>query len=122
MTHQRFKTIARRAIAGLPAQFHPLVDELLVIVKARPSRKLLRELEIAEDEDLFGVYDGPALTERSVNDAPELPPTITLFYEPLLEACDSEKELTHEIQTTVLHEIGHFFGLDETRLEELGFE
>jgi len=76
---------------------------------------------LEKDEDLFGIYEGAALTERSVADAPEMPPRLILFQEPLLDACETEDELIHEIQVTVLHEVGHHFGLDEDRLEELGF-
>jgi predicted Zn-dependent protease with MMP-like domain len=121
MTLKKFKAIARRAIRELPAMFHPHVDDLLVIVRQRPSRKLLREMGMEEDEDLLGLYDGPALTERSVSDAGDMPPTVILFYEPLLEACETEDELVHEIQATILHEIGHYFGLDEDQLEQLGY-
>ena len=122
MNRKEFERIARAALAGLPAQFQPCLAEVVLSIKARPSRQLLDELEIGADEDLFGLYDGPALTERRWDDAPELPPRVTLFYEPLLEACETEAELKLEIQRTVLHEIGHFFGLDEDRLAELGYE
>lgn len=56
----------------------------MIIVRIRPSKKLLRELEMSEDEDLLGLYEGAALTERHANDTTELPPTIILFYEPLV--------------------------------------
>ena len=116
-----FRKTARRALAGLPAEFQPYVQDCVLVVQRRPSPRLLAEMEVPEDEDLFAVYEGPALTERTHEDPPELPPRIILFYEPLLDACETEKELIHEIQVTVLHEIGHHFGLDEQRLDELGF-
>ena len=122
MTLKKFKKIALKAIANLPAKFHPHVDDLMIIVRARPSKKLLRELEMSDDDDLLGLYEGVALTDRRADDAAELPPTIVLFYEPLLNACETEAELAREIQITVLHEIGHFFGLDEDQLAELGYE
>ncbi|MFH0939486.1 MAG: metallopeptidase family protein [Planctomycetota bacterium] len=121
MTLKKFKKIARRAISDLPVKFHPHVNQLVIIVRDHPSKKLLRELEMLEDEDLFGLYEGVALTERHTDSASELPPTIILFYKPLLNACETEAELTREIQTTVLHEIGHFFGLDEDQLAELDY-
>lgn len=121
MTLKRFKAIARQAIRELPAQFHPHVDEIVVLVKAEASEKLRRELRLEPDEDIFGLYEGPALTERQGSDAPAMPPRILLFYEPLLDACGTDAELKREIQITVLHEIGHFFGLDEEQLERLGF-
>jgi len=120
MTLKRFKQIAREAIVELPAMFHPHIDDVAILVKRRPSPRLLKELEVPAEDDLFGLYEGPALTERSGSDAPDIP-RITLFYEPLLEACETEAELAREIRVTVLHEIGHFFGLDEEQLDELGY-
>lgn len=121
MSPKKFKRIARRAIETLPEEFRPYLENVLLIVEPFPSDELLESLGVPEDEDLFGLYEGPALTEQSVSDAPELPPRITLYYEPLLDACETEEELIHEIQTTVLHEIGHHFGLDEEQLERLGY-
>jgi predicted Zn-dependent protease with MMP-like domain len=78
-------------------------------------------MEVPDDEDLFALYEGPAIIERSLEDPPEMPPRITLFYRVFLEACETEGELIEEIQRTIVHEVGHHFGLDEDRLEELGF-
>jgi predicted Zn-dependent protease with MMP-like domain len=121
VTRTEFDRIAEAALASLPEEFQPCVANLVLVIKARPSKELLKEMEIADDEDLFGIYDGPDILEQGADDVPELPPRITLFYEPLLDACETEEELTHEIQTTVLHEIGHHFGIDEERLDELGY-
>ncbi len=121
MKRGEFKRIAREAILRLPEMFHPHVDQIMIVLKPHASKRMLDELGVPEDEDLFGLYEGPALTERTLGDAPELPPRITLFYEPLLDYCQTEEELIHEIQVTVLHEIGHYFGLDDPQLEALGF-
>jgi predicted Zn-dependent protease with MMP-like domain len=121
VTPKRFRKIAEQAVAELPSEFRPFLCEIVLAVKARPSRKLLRELDVPDDEDLFGFYDGPALIDRSAADPPGMPSRIVLFYEPLLDACETREELVHEIQTTILHEIGHHFGLDEERLEDLGY-
>jgi len=61
------------------------------------------------------------LTEASRDDEPDVPPRITLFYEPLIADCETDEALRREIQITILHEIGHFFGLDEDDLERLGY-
>ncbi|MCY3022896.1 MAG: metallopeptidase family protein [Planctomycetota bacterium] len=122
MTPKRFERIARRALASLPPMFQPYVRNLVLTIEPYPSEELLDDLGVPEDEDLFGLYEGPSLTEQNASDPPELPPRIILYFEPLLDACETEEELIHEIQATVLHEIGHFFGLDEERLAELGYE
>jgi predicted Zn-dependent protease with MMP-like domain len=122
MTQEEFRLVALRALKGLPEEFREYATDCLLVVRKRPSRKLLREMEVPEDEGLYGLYEGAALTERHHDDMASLPPRITLFYEPLLEDCETEEELIHEIQMTVLHELGHHFGLDEDRLAELGYE
>lgn len=122
MTVREFRRIARRAIKGLPRALRPYADDCMVLVRRRPSRKLLRELEIPEDEGLYGLYEGPALGERRHDDVAEAPPRIILFYEPLVEDCETLDELEREIRLTVLHEMGHHFGMDEERLAELGYE
>ena len=73
-----------------------------------------------EDPDLFGLYEGVPLTERSSWDAGTLPDRITIYRRPLQEEFRSE-ELEEEIRITVLHELAHFFGIDEDRLDELGY-
>lgn len=122
MTVREFRRIARRAIARLPAELRPYADDCMVLVKRRPSRKLLRSLEISEEEGLYGLYEGPSLGERQCDRIAEEPPIIVLFYEPLVEDCETSEELEREIHLTILHEIGHHFGLDEDRLAELGYE
>jgi len=122
MNPSEFEKIAWRAIESLPAEFKPYVEGCMLLIEPQPKPELLLELDIAEDEGLYGLYEGAALTDRSRDDPPDLPPRVTLFYEPLIEDFgDNEQDLIHEIQVTVLHEIGHHFGLDEDRLEELGF-
>ena len=76
MTKEEFRRIARRALRRLPKEFRPYVADCMLIVRRRPSPRLLLEMEVAKDESLYGLYEGPALTERNVSDAPELPPTI----------------------------------------------
>jgi predicted Zn-dependent protease with MMP-like domain len=122
MTVREFRRIARRAIARLPAELRPYADDCMVLVKRRPSRKLLRSLEISEEEGLYGLYEGPSLGERQCDRIAEEPPIIVLFYEPLVEDCETSEELEREIHLTILHEIGHHFGMDEDRLAELGYE
>lgn len=122
MTPNQFEAVARKAIAKIPAEFQPYLEECTLHIEPRATKAKLRELEMDDDEELFGLYEGTPLIERRHDDPPEGPPRITLYYEPLLDYCLDEKELVYEIQVTVLHEIGHHFGLDENRLAELGYE
>jgi predicted Zn-dependent protease with MMP-like domain len=122
ISRRRFEEIALQAVRDLPAEFRPYARECALSVERRPSREVLEKLGVPEDEDLFGYYEGVAVIDRHVDDLPGAPPRIILYREPLMAACASEEELKHEIQVTVLHELGHHFGLDEGRLAELGFE
>jgi len=116
-----FGQLVERAIAELPEQFARFMDEVTVEIKDRPSRKLLKEMGMEEDELLFGVYEGVGMTERSVEHSGRLPDRILIFQEDHELACENKAELVKEIRTTVLHEIGHFFGMDEDDLERLGY-
>jgi len=88
-----------------------------------PEHDLLEAMGMDPDDPedtLFGLYEGVPLTERSFDDV-LLPDSITIFRRPLLEWAESEQEVVNEVRITVLHEIGHFFGMDEDRLDELGY-
>ena len=116
-----FASLVERALAGLPAPFSKVLEEVPVEIRNRPTRRELRELGLDEDELLLGVYHGRPLTERSVEDSGRLPDVIYIFQEDVELACDSEEELVREVRTTVLHEIGHHFGMDEEDLDGLGY-
>ena len=111
--------------------------EAPLIVEDRPSARLMTELGIDDDEEVIcGLHTGTPLTERSVTDESDLPEMIHLFREGIVEHaggwerhqdedgqwCGGEETLRREIRITVLHEIGHHFGLEEEDLAELGYE
>lgn len=121
MTPTEFERLARKAIADLPTMFLPWLENVILVIEPHASDALLESLDVPDDEDIYGLYDGAALTDRNVNDPPAMPARIFLYYEPLLADCETDSELVHEIQTTVLHEIGHHFGMDEDQLEALGY-
>ena len=83
---------------------------------------MLREMNLPEDEELFGVFEGVPLIERSVTSPPLLPDSILLFQEPLEAACETIEQLEEEIEVTVVHEVAHFLGMSEERLAELGYD
>jgi len=122
ISRRRFEELALEAVRDLPAEFRPYARECVLSVERRPSPEVLDRLGVPEDEELFGYYEGVAVVDRHLDDPPEAPPRIILYRQPLLAACASEAELKREIQVTVLHELGHHFGLDEGRLAALGFE
>jgi len=121
VSKKEFAGLVEQAIAELPEQFARFMDEVTVEIRDRPSRKLLKELEMEGDELLFGLYEGVNLLDRSVEHSGRLPDRILIFQEDHELACESRAELVRELRTTVLHEIGHFFGMDEDDLEKLGY-
>lgn len=119
----RFEVLVARALDRLPEQFHAHMENVSVIIAEAPGRELLVTLGMDPDDPedtLFGLYEGVPLIERAYDEV-LLPDSITIFRRPLLEWAETEEEVVDEVRITVLHEIGHFFGLDEDRLEELGY-
>lgn len=121
VSKREFEKLVEEAIAELPERFAEFLEEVPIEIHTRPSRKLLRELGLEEDELLMGLYRGRALTERSVEDSGRLPDVIYVFQEDHELVCDSREQLVEEVRKTVLHEIGHHFGMDEDDLEALGY-
>jgi predicted Zn-dependent protease with MMP-like domain len=107
-----FEEHVRAALDLLPPQLAQALDNVAVVV----------EDEHPEDPDLFGLYEGVPLTERSSQDSGRLPDRITIYRLPLEETFADPAELEDEIRITVLHELAHYFGIDEDRLVELGYE
>ncbi|MEA2735351.1 MAG: hypothetical protein QOE14_1802 [Humisphaera sp.] len=116
-----FEQLVERALAELPAQFAAFLEEVPLEVRPRPSEQQLERVGLGEDDLLLGLYDGVPLTERSVEHSGMRPAVIYIFKEDVELASDSEAELVEQVRTTVLHEIGHHFGMDEDDLDELGY-
>lgn len=117
----RFAELVEDAIAELPEPFAGFLEEVPIEIRPRPSPKLLKEMGLEPDELLLGLYRGHPLTERSVEDSGRLPEVIYIFQEDVEEVSDSEGDLVREVRVTVLHEIGHHFGMDEDDLDRLGY-
>jgi len=119
---ERFDQYLESTIEGLPKVYVGLLEELPLIVDDEPGADLLRDLGLEADDELFGLHTGVALTERSVEDSMEGPDHIMLFRGPLWRLANGdEAELQRQIRITLLHEIGHHFGLEEEDLDELGY-
>jgi predicted Zn-dependent protease with MMP-like domain len=107
----RFDDVVRAALDELPPEIAAGLENVAVVV----------EDENTEDPDLYGLFEGVPLTEGGP-DAGDLPNRIAIYRRPLEADFPHEAELRDEIRITVLHELGHYFGLDEDRLAELGYE
>ena len=117
----QFAGLVEKALRDLPPQFASFLEEVPVEIRDRPTRRELRDLGLEDDELLLGLYRGHPRTERSVLDSGSIPDVIYIFQEDVELCCDSEPELIEQVRTTVLHEIGHHFGMSEDDLDELGY-
>jgi predicted Zn-dependent protease with MMP-like domain len=113
MEPERFDALVDQTLDGIPDELARLVRNVVVLVEDEPPED--------EPDDLLGLYDGVALTERDGTLLPQLPDRIFVFRGPLLDLCDSEVQLVEEVRITVVHEIAHHFGIDDHRLHELGY-
>lgn len=113
MSDEEFDAIVDAALDEVPDELARLVRNVVVLVEDEPPE--------GEPDDLLGLYDGVALTERDSSLLPQLPDRILLFRGPLLDFCADVDELSREIRITVVHEIAHHFGIDDDRLHELGY-
>ena len=116
-------------VAALPARFRELLLEVPLIVEDEPPQRLMDELGLGGGTDLCGLHEGVALTERSVEEGWRMPDRMMLFRGPIRRVARvrgvggrAERErLREQIHITLLHEIGHHFGLDEDDLERAGY-
>ena len=122
MNHDDIRKAVARVLDKLPKEFREQLRNVEIVVETRPSKDLLRAEGLDPREDtLYGIYQGVPLPDRSALDPPLLPDKITIFAEPLLEDFPDPDDLREEIRLTVLHEIAHYFGMDEEEIEDLGY-
>lgn len=112
MDADAFEDLVSAEIDALPPDMLSGLDNVVFVVEDRPEDGSL---------DLLGLYDGLALTERDRYGLGELPDRIIVYRESHLDVCDDEEQLRDEVHTTLVHEIAHFYGIDDARLHELGW-
>jgi predicted Zn-dependent protease with MMP-like domain len=111
LSRREFEELVADALDEIPAEFTATMDNVVVLVEdANP-----------EEPDLLGLYQGVALTERTSDYGGVLPDRITIYQRPIQAICETEQDVVHEVAVTVVHEIGHHFGMDEKALHELGW-
>ncbi len=116
MNHSQFEDVIREAIDRLPDWVHNALDNVEVLVIDEPD-----EEHDPEGQGLLGLYIGLPLSERGVDYAGELPDVIYIFRRPHLELGLPPDQLRDEIVRTLIHEIAHYFGIDDDHLDEIGW-
>ncbi len=121
MPDAKFEELVAEALEEIPEPFASHLSNVDVVVEAEPSPEDLDRLAVAEGRTLFGLYQGVPQTERGPGYTFVMPDKITIFRGPILRSCSDEDEVYDEVATTVVHEIAHHFGIDDERLDELGW-
>lgn len=128
VSDERFDQLVEQAMEGLPPQFASAIDNVAFAVADEPEEDELDMSEYGscdeESGELLGLYDGTPITERGVDYGDggfDLPDVITVFKGPHERCCDTFAELVEEVRKTVVHEVGHYFGLDDDELYAMGY-
>jgi predicted Zn-dependent protease with MMP-like domain len=114
-----FDILVADALAGIPSQFREALANLAISVESEPAPSLLREMEIEPPDTLLGLYQGTPLTERGWGHGNTLPDRVLIFQGPHERDADDEDDLVVAIGETLIHEIGHYFGMSEEQIEEI---
>ncbi|MDR7543210.1 MAG: metallopeptidase family protein [Armatimonadota bacterium] len=121
LSRKRFEALVADALRGIPPDLARALENIEVIVSDWPTPGQLAEVNLGPQDVLFGLYQGTPLPERSPMLPYALPDVITIFQGPLQEEWETEEEIREQVRRTVIHEIAHYFGIDEERLAELGY-
>ena len=119
MNRMAFEKLVADALRTIPRRFRDAMSNLAIVVEDEPSPELLEEMEIEPPDTLFGLYQGVPLTERHWGYGNTLPDRILLFQGPLERDSDDDDDLVVGIGETLIHEVGHYFGLSEEEIEEI---
>jgi predicted Zn-dependent protease with MMP-like domain len=112
MTRRQFEELVADALDTIPPELAAAMDNVVVLVADRHDT----------EPELLGLYEGVALTERTSDYGGVLPDRIMIYQDAILDICDSEDDVVHEVAVTVVHEVAHHFGIDEETLRELGWD
>jgi predicted Zn-dependent protease with MMP-like domain len=122
MDRARFHALVAEAIDEIPDPFRAHLAHVEVVVEDEPGADLLREMGLDPRRDtIYGLYEGVPVDERALDDAPLLPDRIAIYFRPLVRDFRTPAAIRREIRTTIIHEVGHVFGLDDDEIEAEGY-
>jgi predicted Zn-dependent protease with MMP-like domain len=119
MTRDEFTRRVDQALAGIPREFREALTNIAIVIEDVPTPAQLAEFDLSPPETLLGLYQGIPLTERQWSHEPVLPDKISLFQRPIEDASEDDEDVVVAIGETLIHEIGHYFGLSEEEIEEI---
>ena len=119
MNRKEFEQLVAEALASIPRRFRKAMQNIVIVVEDEPSEELLADMEIEPPDTLLGLYQGTPLTERTSGYGNVLPDRVLIFQGPHERSAEDEDDLVVAIGETLIHEIGHYFGLSEEEIEEI---
>jgi len=119
MKREEFRSLVDSALLLIPENFREAMQNIAIVVEDEPSVQALAGVGLEPPETLLGLYEGTPLTERHWAHGNTLPDKITLFQGPIEEASDDREDTIVAIAETLIHEVGHYFGLSEEEIEEI---
>jgi predicted Zn-dependent protease with MMP-like domain len=119
MTRERFERLVEEALRDIPKRFRDAMANVAVIVEDEPPPYVLEDMDMEEDDELFGLYEGTPLPERGSSYGNTLPDRISIYQIPIEESCADDEEVRICVAETVIHEFGHYFGMSEEEIEAI---
>jgi predicted Zn-dependent protease with MMP-like domain len=120
MTREQFRALVAEAIDSIPPHFARAISNVAIVVEDAATPELLASMEMEPDDELFGLYEGTPLPERTWGFGNTLPDRITLFQRTIEAACEADQDcIVMEIGDTLIHELGHYFGMTEDEIMEI---
>jgi predicted Zn-dependent protease with MMP-like domain len=116
LSRAEFEKLVEKAIEELPEPFQSRLENVVIAVEDEPTDEDYELTGTPDDEDLFGIFRGPMRTEMSWDMLPSLPPQAVVFRGPILRNTRSNREAVKEIKDTLVHELGHYFGLEDDEM------
>ena len=121
VSDEEFEQLVLQAVESLPESFRAYLKDVVIDIEAMPDRATARSMGLRSRRRLLGLFHGVPLTEQSVLDRPRLANRITIYRDNIRRMCRRKSDIVEQVRKTVLHEIGHHFGLGELDLDELGY-
>lgn len=119
MTREHFRKLVAEAIDTIPAHFAREIKNVAIVIEDDPADDLMDQMDMGPEDVLLGLYQGTPLTERRWDHGNALPDRITLYQRSIEEDCESEDEIVVAIGETLIHELGHYFGMSEDEIMEI---
>jgi predicted Zn-dependent protease with MMP-like domain len=119
LTRKEFEELVTLAVSGLPKSLKEKMENVDIVVEDRAPQYLLLEMGLRSPYELLGLYQGVPVDRRGFYYGNVLPDKITLFQAPIESICKTKKEIEEKVREVIIHEVGHYFGLNDERLREL---